>query len=74
LIESHKNLVATNMATYEVITKFGVDLRVENFDLISRNFETIFSLDKSERLFVSQKELFVTHARKKVKRKVNRHS
>ena len=62
------------MATYEITTKFGVGLRVEHLDLISKNFENIFSLDKSEHLVISQKELFVTHARKKVKRKVNHHA
>jgi hypothetical protein len=62
------------MATDVIITKFGVGLRVEHLDLINKNFKNIFSLDKSEHLFISQKELFVTHARKKVKRKVNRHS
>jgi hypothetical protein len=47
------------MATYEITTKFGVGLRVEHLDL-SKNFENIFSLDKSENLVISQKELFVT--------------
>ena len=58
------------MATDVVITKFGVGLQVEYLDLIKKNFKNIFSLS----LFISQKELFVTHARKKVKRKVNHHS
>jgi len=51
------------MATYEIITKFGVDLRVEHLHLISKNFENIFSYIKAN-IWSHHRKSYLLHIHK----------